>query len=71
MATKVRIKTFENNYVHIDTHKCNYTLCGLETGGDESIGIMLSETVYNKRVNCPECIEIIKFCKSIKRKDYR
>lgn len=71
MATHVRIKTYENTLVHIDTHKNNYTLCGLETGGDESIGIMLSEPVPNKRVNCPECIEIIKFCKSIKRKEYR
>lgn len=70
MGTQVKIKTLENYFVH-DTHKNNYTLCGLETGGDESIGIMLSEPVPHKRVNCPECIKIIKLCKSIKCKEYR
>ena len=70
MAIHVKIKTVENYNVHIDTLVNNYTLCGLETGGDNSIGIEVSR-VTNRKVNCPQCIGIINFCKKIKRKEYK
>ena len=69
MATRVKIKTYENSNTHFDTHKNNYTLCGLETGGDETLGISLSQPVKRK-VNCHDCIEIVKFCNDIKRSEW-
>ena len=69
MATHVKIKTPENNYVHFDTHRNSYTLCGLETGGDGKIGIQTAKTVKAK-VNCPDCLRILHFCKSINKNEY-
>ena len=69
MATRVKIKTIENSHTHFDTHNNNYTLCGLETGGDESIGIMTS-VVVKRKVNCPQCIWIVRFCKEIKTSEF-
>ena len=69
MASRIKIKTLENSHTHFDTHKNNYTLCGLETGGDDTYNIALPTTVKRK-VNCPACIEIVKFCKAIKETEY-
>jgi len=67
MATRIKIKTWENSHTHFDTHRNNYTLCGLETGWDESMGIQRSATVKRK-VNCPDCIRIVEFCHNINKK---
>jgi len=69
MATRVKIKTEYDNKVHFDTHLNNYTLCGLETGGDEGIGISEAKIVKRK-VNCPDCIRIAEFCHSINRAEW-
>ncbi len=69
MATRIKIKTYENNNTHFDTHLNNYTLCGLETSGDETLGIGMSKRVKRK-VNCPECIRIAEFCHAIKRNEW-
>lgn len=69
MATRIKIKTFENSHIHFDTHNNNYTLCGLETGGDERIGIQLPTRVKRK-VNCPDCIRIVEFCHQIKLSEW-
>jgi len=69
MATRIKIKTYENSNVHFDTHLNNYTLCGLETGGDLSIGIQVPKRVKRK-VNCPDCIRVAEFCHSIKRNEW-
>jgi hypothetical protein len=64
MATRIKIKTYENSHTHFNTHVNGYTLCGLETGGDESIGISIPIPVKRK-VNCPDCISIVMFCHKI------
>ena len=69
MATHIKIKTPEDNYVHFDTHMNNYTLCGLETGGDTGLGIGLAIPIKRK-VNCPECIRVAEFCHRINRKEW-
>lgn len=73
MARKVSIKTHEDNNVHFDFYEGgqNYTLCGLETGGDEGLDIEISIPVARKRVNCVRCILIVKTCKKIKRTEYK
>ncbi len=70
MATRIKIKTYENSHTHFDTHKNNYTLCGLETCGDESIGIQ-KPTIVKRKVNCPDCISIIEFCSKINSNEYQ
>lgn len=65
MATHIKIKTTRDNHTHFDTYINNYTLCGLETGGDLTMGIHPGKTVKSK-VNCPDCIRIVKFCHNIK-----
>jgi len=71
MAVRVKIKTYENNHVHFDFVQGgqNYTLCGLETGGDESLGIGYPKTVKRK-VNCPECVRLVEYCHSIKKSEF-
>lgn len=73
MARKVSIKTYEDNNIHFDFNEGgqNYTLCGLETGGDEGLDIEISKPVTRKRVNCVRCILIVNTCKKIKRKEYK
>jgi len=70
MATHVKIKTEENNCTHVDTHSNNYTLCGLETGGDEGMGIQVAKVVETK-ITCQDCIRIIEFCRKIKRSEWK
>ncbi len=69
MADRIRIKTSDDNYVHFDTHKNTYTLCGLETGGDLSLGIHEGKSVSLK-VNCPDCLRIVRFCKAIPNHEF-
>lgn len=69
MATRVKIKTDTDSYVHFDMHQNDYTLCGLETAGDEGINIMPAKVVKRK-VNCPDCIRIAEFCHAIKRSEW-
>jgi len=73
MATKLRIQTLEDTNIHFDFKEGgqNYTLCGLEVTGDDTLGISASEIVIRKKVNCPRCIQIVSVCKKIKRNEYR
>lgn len=68
MATHIKIKTTRDNHTHFDTHLNNYTLCGLETGGDEGMNIMIGKVVKTK-VNCPDCIRIVNFCQKINKSE--
>jgi hypothetical protein len=43
----------------------DYTLCGLDNVGDMDLNIKKMETIEGK-ITCSLCIDIIKFCKSIK-----
>lgn len=69
MATRVKIKTYDDAKTHFDTHLNNYTLCGLETGGDEGLSIKIAQLVKRK-VNCQDCIRIVEFCHAIKRSEW-
>lgn len=66
MALHLKIKTPENEHVHIaGVLGITYTLCGLETAGDFGLGI--DEAVETKeKIDCPHCARIVKFCKTIK-----
>ena len=70
MIRRIIIKTPDNKHVHFDTGKNNYTLCGLETGGDDGLSIDIGVKT-DRKVNCPDCIAIVKFCRSIKSNEYR
>jgi len=69
MADRVKIKTHENNHVHFNTHRNDYTLCGLDTMGDETLGIH-APIKTSAKVNCPECIWIVQFCQNIKKSEF-
>lgn len=69
MAKRIQIKTRENNHVHFDAEHNDYTLCGLDTMGDPSLSIDVPIQT-NKKVNCPSCIRIVKFCKEIHSSEY-
>ena len=68
MAQHLKIKTEDDNYVHVG-YVDSYTLCGLTTIADRQMSIGDS-IITSKNVNCPDCIDIIVFCKAIKNNKY-
>jgi hypothetical protein len=70
MITRIKIKTTEDNNVHFDTAINNYTLCGMETGGDSGMGFEQG-IITNEKVNCLGCIRIVEFCHQIKKTEYK
>lgn len=66
---RLKIKTLENNHVHFDGGNNIDTLCGLYTLGDERLGIS-EPVIVNQKVNCPQCIRIVKICNLIERHEY-
>lgn len=59
----------ENDFgVHFTHPLQDYTLCGLTLDGDTVTagGFEMS----NKRVNCKDCIRLVKYCKAIKSTEY-
>lgn len=71
MILHIKIKTLENNHTHFNYKEGgqNYTLCGLETGGDLTLGIHAPIAVKRK-VNCPSCIKMVEVCHLIKKSEY-
>ena len=69
MANHIEINDHSYNWVHFDKEVNNYTLCGLETGGDERFSIEKGIPT-KKLVNCPDCINIVQFCKAIKTTEF-
>lgn len=66
MARHIQIKTLTETDVHLDAvYGADYTLCGLESGGDRGLSIE-EGIVVKKKVTCEMCIGIVKFCKTIK-----
>ena len=63
VAKHVQIKTPDDNCVHLMSEN-SYTLCALESCGDSGLGFD-EGIIVNKKIDCPDCIEIVKFCKSI------
>ncbi len=72
MARRLKIKTLENSLIHFDYRigGQNYTVCGLETGGDLGTGIHSPKEVKSK-VNCPFCIRMVEFCQTIRRAEWQ
>ncbi len=70
MAKRIKIKTERDNKVHFDLMTNDYTLCGLETAGDEGINIAKGKPVKVK-VNCADCIRIVEYCQLIERKEWK
>lgn len=69
MAVKLRIKTHIDDHVHFAaTMGVDYTLCGLETAGDEDIEIGVG-VVTKEKVTCPHCLEIVRYCKTIRKNE--
>lgn len=46
----------------------DYALCGLDAAGDGAMGRSPAIGIKGK-ITCPECIQIIRYCKKIKNKD--
>jgi hypothetical protein len=46
----------------------DYTLCGLTLDGDELTAGDFKET--NNKVDCKQCVDIVKFCQMIKKSEY-
>lgn len=69
MALHILIKTDRESDIHADLIRNDYTLCGMETQRD--IGIGYEGGKYTKKkINCPHCIRIIKYCKNIDESEY-
>lgn len=56
-------------YKHITHPWMDYTLCGITMDGDEKTAG--SYVVKRGRINCPRCIEIIKYCKKFNARDIK
>lgn len=55
------------SYVHFDGPLSDYTLCGWTLDGDT--GTMGSYISTDELISCPNCIKVIKHCKSLKYKE--
>lgn len=69
-VTRIQIKTDTDNDVHFDSGHNEYTLCGLDTMGDPTLKIS-EPVITNKKVDCPQCIRIVKFCMRIKPNEWK
>ena len=63
----IKIKTEDDNYSH-EEYNDGKTLCGLEMDGDSGLGIEIGNSTKQK-INCPHCIENIKHCWEIDKKE--
>lgn len=70
MATHYKIKTVDGTFVHADGIITDHTLCGLTLGGDSFLKIGV-EIQTNNRINCTDCLKIIRYCKSIKHTELK
>lgn len=65
MASKILIETERETCVHFSWAITDQTLCGVDQLGDPTIGIQVGVGTSQK-VDCPDCIAIVQFCKSVK-----
>lgn len=74
MATKVKF-TGENVIAEFKDRVCfqgsiqDYTLCGITLDGDT--GTAGDFNITNDRVNCLDCLSIVRLCKTIKRSELK
>ena len=66
-----RLKTEnDGNYVHcVSPFQEDMSLCFHDLAGDEELGWDTAEKTKDK-IDCPDCIKIIKYCKIINKKNY-
>ncbi|SFC81269.1 hypothetical protein SAMN05421780_11062 [Flexibacter flexilis DSM 6793] len=70
MATREKITQDGKQLVHfLGFGQKDYALCGQDLAGDNLLGYEASQTT-NEKVNCPDCIEIVVYCKKIKYSEY-
>lgn len=63
------IKTEDSEYIHCHgVLGVEYTLCGLNTEVENFTTFKAEDT--NEKINCPECILTIKYCKNIDKSQY-
>ena len=61
----------EESYIHANgVLGSDYTLCGCDIYGDETLG-WVGGVDTHKKIDCPRCIEVIRYCKKIKRSEYK
>lgn len=71
MAAHIKIKTPEDEAVHIDApFGVTYTLCGLETAGDSGLGIE-GGVITKEKITCKHCKAIVIFCKKVKLSEFK
>lgn len=69
----IREKIIENGKVivhFVGVRQQDYALCGQDLAGDSKLGYLESQRT-NEKVTCRDCIAIVKFCKTIKRSEWR
>lgn len=69
----LREKIIENGKVtvhFVGVGQKDYALCGQDLAGDSKLGYTESQNTKEK-VTCRDCIEIVEYCRSIKRSEYR
>jgi len=68
MAIKEKITENNITTIHfVGVHQKDYTLCGHDLAGDKEYE---SGARTEKKVNCKMCINIVEYCKKIKRDEY-
>ena len=69
MATHIKIKADRGTETQFFGVFDDHTLCGLSTSGDEEFGIIIKGRV-SRKVNCDDCISIVKYSKVIDEKEF-
>lgn len=56
----------------VDCGQKDRSLCGHDLAGDDCYGYTYEEACETKeKVNCKDCIDIVKYCKRIKASEYK
>lgn len=68
VSNHYRIIDVEDDFIHAQGIS-DYTLCGLGFEGNIDHGAIAHVKKTREKINCPQCIFIINFCKSIKNNE--
>ena len=65
------VKIYNDQEYHARDCFEDRTLCGIAEEGDDVFSLSLENAEFLEgKITCPDCIKIIKYCKSISSKDY-
>jgi len=69
----ILIKTDRDECWHLESNFNDMTLCGLDAVGDDSpySFIEVIDRKYNGKIDCPDCIKIIEYCKRVRKERYK